>query len=153
MIQRIQTLYLIVTLIIISLLLIFPYGYFTSSDTAVYQLNHGGLIKLTDNKITQIYFNYAVTILVSIAISLDIYGIIQYKNRKKQISHCKALIYILLIISGSLFWLFFKTTSSFEHSKMSWVIFTPIIAILPTYMAMKAIKKDEELVQSADRLR
>lgn len=153
MIQRIQSLYLLVALILVSLLLIFPYGYFTSTDPGIYQLSHGGLVKIVDNKTTQIYLNYAVTILAAIAISLAIYGILQYKTRKKQISHCKALIYILLIITGSLFWLYFKTAASFEISRISWVIFTPIAAILPSYLAMKAIQKDEELVQSADRLR
>jgi hypothetical protein len=153
MIQRIQTLYLIISLVIISLLLIFPYGFFKGADEGVYQLVHGGMIKISNNIVSPVYYNYSITILCAIAISLIIYTIAYYKNRNKQISFCRWIIYLFIIMTCSLFWIYFRATSSFLFSRINWVIFAPALDILPVFLAIRAIKNDEYLVKSADRLR
>jgi hypothetical protein len=153
MIQRIQTLYLIIALVILSFIIISPFGYFISADHGIYQLSHGGLAKITGNIYTIVYVSYSVTILVAIAISFVLYAIIKFKKRGVQLLFCKWLIFLSIVLNIVLFWLYFKTAQNFETSKISWSIFMPVVSILPVYMAMRAIRKDEELVKSADRLR
>lgn len=153
MIQRIQTLYLIIALVLISLIIVFPFGYFTLANQGIYLLAHDGLVKISGNVHIPVYTSYSITVLIAMAMVFIIYAIILFKKRRVQILFCKWLIFILVILNISLFWIFFKTARNFETAKIMWSVFMPVVSILPVYMAIRSIRKDEELVRSADRLR
>jgi glucan phosphoethanolaminetransferase (alkaline phosphatase superfamily) len=96
-----------------------------------------------------------LSVLVSIAGTVLV--IFLYKDRKKQIRLCN-LLYLLqfMIVLLAVVWI--TTTLHISLSELTTrahplsLIF-PVISMWWIFMAQRAIKKDEELVRSADRIR
>jgi hypothetical protein len=87
---------------------------------------------------------------------LIFYNIFQYKNRKKQLKLGR-LTYLML--AGMIVAVIFIVRAN--HGQIDGApdlqygpsYFMPIVAILFNFLAMRAIKGDEELLKSLDRLR
>lgn len=94
---------------------------------------------------------------ISLAIIATIVVIFMYNDRKKQIRLCYSL-YILqaLIIILALVWittsLQIPLTEVISRAHPLSLIF-PVVSMWWIFMAQRAIKKDEELVRSVDRIR
>lgn len=137
MLQRIQTVYLILTLIVIGVLPFF--------------------IPLwnTDNGIT-FYFMQDIkyTIGFGLCSTLALVSIFSYNNRQNQFVMNRMNIILNLILLG--LFLYHLLNLSGETQKVSEKgigIFLPIVAIVLLVLANKSIKKDEDLVKSVDRIR
>ncbi len=90
-----------------------------------------------------------------VSIFLSVYGIMQYRNRKFQMKLVQAAI-LVQVVFGVL--VFFYADNMAELAADSSVAYSPVLAVLLVnivlYMlALRGIKKDDELVRSADRLR
>lgn len=139
MIQRIQTIWLLLAFLLSVILFVVPV--FKAGDNA---LKIGG--------------DYVAVIINVISIFLSLWAIFRYKNRKGQ----KQMTYLNVIVNiGLLAWLF-KIISNFEEiQKISfgqdgyfWIgAFLPIFTILCLILAIAGIRKDEKLLKSLDRLR
>jgi len=147
MIQRIQTLYLLVSAILISLLFIFPFAEITK-DGVLYLLNLQGII-LGSAVITN---GIAILALVGIILILHGFAILNYKKRIRQI---RLIVYTIIVMMGLFGMFFFVTHYSYAGSQVSFKIshVFPIIAIILDYLAIRAIRKDEALIRSIDRIR
>ena len=137
MVQRIQTLYLIIALVINGAR---PF-YFP-------------LWTLSNN--TEYYFmaNELYTILFGLCTTLSLISILFYKKRQHQFVLNRLTIILNLILLG----LFVYRSLSLSGetpavSEKGIGMFLPIVAIVLLVLANKAIKKDEDLVKSVDRLR
>ncbi len=137
MIQRVQSLFLIVVILCGVCLYAFPFW-------------------VGENSITRHLRNpTSVTAAVNLlSLLLAVVCLFFYKNRKLQIklSYLIAVINILL----ALVLLVFTTRvfkDDFENGHRLWPSYLPIIATIAAFMASRYIKKDEELVRSADRIR
>ena len=134
MIQRIQTVYLLLTACLMLFILFVPV-----SDT----------LFDSSRKIFYIFFS-------ALASFMSLYAISLYKNRKKQIKYCwmvmgwLSLFYAMVFLSTLSFPL---NLSYLQDYDFRYTIFFPLIAMLFTYLAIRGIKKDEKLVRSTDRLR
>ena len=81
-----------------------------------------------------------------------LFTIMDYKNRKRQITFC--ILIILLIILWSLAYLLlcqFMLEGQEFHIKVT--SFLPCISFILIILARRAIKADEALVRAADRIR
>lgn len=90
-----------------------------------------------------------------VSIFLSVYGIMQYKNRKFQMKLVQAAI-LVQVVFGVL--IFFYADGMADLAEDGSVSYSPVLAVLLVnivlYMlALRGIKKDDELVRSADRLR
>jgi hypothetical protein len=138
MIQRIQTVYLILAFIATSVLMLF---------VPLWTLNTGKLF----------YFNQdpIYTVLVGLSTMLTIISIISFKKRQNQFVMGRLNIILNLILLGLFVYrslnLSGDTTSIVSEKGIG--MFLPIVAIVLLVLANKAIKKDEDLVKSVDRLR
>ena len=97
---------------------------------------------------------YPLAILLTIILIISLITIFFYKNRIRQIRFC---IYNILLMFGSGFltWYYINNFAKKLECNVYYklpIVF-PLIAIVLTYLAFKRIKKDEELVRSADRIR
>jgi len=137
MIQRIQTLYLFLAFIAVGVL---PYVF------PLWTLDNGMDYFFMQNQI------YVVLFGLSTAITL--YSIISFKKRQTQFVANRLNIILNLILLG-LFVYHSLNVSGEAHavSKKGIGMFLPILAIILLVLANKAIKKDEDLVKSVDRLR
>ena len=84
---------------------------------------------------------------------LSIVTIFLFKNRKLQFVLGRLNILINLILLGLLIYLSLTLSGEAMVSEKGIGMFLPIIVILVLVLANKAIKKDEDLVKSVDRLR
>ena len=137
MIQRIQTIYLFIAFIITGVLpFIFP------------------LWTLADGKSYFFMQNQFYAILFGLSTTLSILSILSYKKRQTQFVLGRLNIILNLILLG--LFLYHSLNLSGETpvvSEKGIGMFLPIIAIVALVLANKAIKKDEDLVKSVDRLR
>ena len=140
MIQRIQTIYLILALVTTGILpFVFP----------IWNVSNNGTL-------SEVYFfeNTVYTALFGLSTSLSLLSILFYKKRQHQFVIGRLNIILNLILLA--LFLYRSLNLSGETimvSEKGIGMFLPIVAIVFLVLANKAIKKDEDLVKSVDRLR
>lgn len=143
MIQRIQTLYLIVAALVSGGLINLVYLW-KENDTLIYILD---LFESASLLLKSIPASFLVsTVLSLIAIFL-------FKNRKLQFVINRLNILTNLYLLGVLLYYLLSLPGETVVSEKGIGIFIPIVVILLLVLANKAIHKDENLVKSVDRLR
>jgi hypothetical protein len=158
MIQRIQTVYLSLTAIAIALLFAFPLAQFLSGNGA-YIFSVTGLKNMVPGEPPA--FNTLIflpMILVSAAVGiLSVFTIFQYKNRALQIRLTSVGVLSLIALIMGIFFLYIpmieKTTGIIPDYSKAFGIYLPLVALVFLVLANRAIKRDDKLVRSADRLR
>ena len=139
MLQRIQTIYLILAAVVTGVLpFIFP------------------LWKAqTGTEIFDFYFmqemSYAA--LFGLSTTLSIISIMGYKKRQNQFVMGRLNIILNLFLLGLFVYRLLTVSGETSVSEKGIGMFLPIVAIVFLVLANKAIKKDEDLVKSVDRLR
>lgn len=136
MIQRIQTIYLLISAII-SGGLIFVFHLWTNENDAP--------VFAKDNP------TYLLLFLGSALLSLI--SIFKYKKRQAQFVLGRLNIILNFILLGLFVYLLLISSGESQISEKGVGIFIPIFSIVFLVLANKAIKKDEDLVKSVDRLR
>jgi hypothetical protein len=147
MIQRIQTLYLLVSVILLGLLFALPFAEIVK-DGVIYLFNFKGVSVegvLKQNGII-------VTVLIAVFLALHGFAISDYKKRTRQIVVIKYTVFGLLIMLGVFFFFTSYSYNGFPISYKAGFIF-PLVAIILDILAIRAIKKDEALIRSIDRIR
>ncbi|MDE1208142.1 DUF4293 domain-containing protein [Tenacibaculum larymnensis] len=144
MIQRIQSIYLLVAGII-SGGLTFLFSLWGNSQTnTIYILDLFSGNSILEKSIPVLFF---ISALVAIA------TIFLFKNRQLQFVLNRLNILINLFLLGVLIYLSQTLSGEASVSEKGIGMFFPIIVILLLVLANRAIKKDEDLVKSVDRLR
>ena len=136
MLQRIQTVYLLLAAINSGVLIFVFHLWTTNTDALVY---------VQDN------FYYLGLFLASTVLSLiSIFG---YKNRKSQFVMNRLNIILNFILLGLFVYQSLNVSGEADVSEKGIGIVLPALSIVLLVLANKAIKKDEDLVKSVDRLR
>jgi hypothetical protein len=136
MIQRIQTIYLIITAGI-----------------------SGGLVFLfrlwTDGQGTAVYAQDEILFMALFAGSaiLALISIFMFKDRKLQFVLGRINIILNFILLGLFVYRLLSVSGEVMVSKKGIGMFLPVFSIVFLVLANKAIKRDEDLVKSVDRLR
>jgi hypothetical protein len=143
MIQRIQTIYLLIASVI-SGGLIFVFNLWKTLKENVFTLD----LFQSDSILLK-----CIPILFFISAILSIVTIFLFKNRQLQFVIGRISILINLFLLGLLIYLSLNLPGETMVSEKGIGMFLPILAILLIVLANKAIKKDEDLVKSVDRLR
>jgi len=114
---------------------------------------HNGLFKKSESELFPVYYNLSITIFIAIVIALNILAIFMYKNRPYQMKLNKISIFVLFVIFGSLIIQLFRTKTSFVGFEIKIIFFVPLFSLIFVWLAYRAIKKDDELIRSIDRIR
>jgi|SRR5690606_493390 len=157
MIQRIQTIWLLLATVVILGLFIFPYLNYIDLVGLGKKLFVTGEYSAVNNESVK-QKSFILQTLGTIVVALvPLITIFQFKNRKLQIK----LIYLsiaLVVLLGV--WMYFTATStlqlisqSFGANNIGVGFFLLPVAIILLAMALGGIRKDEKLIRSADRLR
>ena len=131
MIQRIQSIYLLVAAIAMTLI---------SFKVPVYTLNETMFMAQDDTKM------FILTIVGAI---FSLLGLFMFKNRKFQMKLIRLTVLIQMIIGVRLFMLFNK----FEVVLNNTLLFLMAFSLIALIMAYRGVKKDDDLVRSVDRIR
>ena len=149
MIQRIQTVYLLLVAILMVVMMSFPVGNLIAADYTVTQFTNLAL-EAADGTVD--YAPWAMFALLLIIGVIALATIFLYKKRILQIR--LTLFNIILLIGYYavliIFVLMLKGNNSFVPS---WTLCLPLISIVLDWLAIRAIGKDEMLVKAYERLR
>lgn len=163
MIQRIQTLLLLLAACFAVAVIFVPIGNVVDQTTLQPLYEYGALsLKPMEAGVAGngIYSTAYVAILWIVSALLSVVSIFMYKNRPRQITMNSINMLVMLAALGMMLYVYpnifferhqFVTDRTFvDFNKWILISIVPAIAIV---VANRAIKKDERLVRAADRLR
>jgi hypothetical protein len=148
MLQRVQTLYLIGSIVLFILMLCFPIGYLSIGKVTA-PLNVFGF------QIGQVHHSTLIIAIVSfISLICQIAIILLFNNRLLQLRLVifnivlQVAFYIAVIASVMIY-----SDDAVSSFSVGWAIFIPVVTIVLNVLAYRAIRKDEALVRSLNHLR
>lgn len=156
MIQRIQTVYLFVVFLNSVLIFFFPFCAYAGSAGS-YTFHIFGMVQLS-NEIPVILERTVPLLILNIVIGLiSITTIFLFKKRMLQVKLGRLLLLLLTIFLAVLFYYsdkFMEFLPGEDTSKTYMAgTYLPVLSFIFTFLANRAIRRDEELVRSADRIR
>ncbi|MDR2907642.1 MAG: DUF4293 domain-containing protein [Bacteroidales bacterium] len=156
MIQRKQTIYLILSALSFVLLFIFPFANFPLGTELICNISILGIQDMPLDSTNYLFF--IMQVLATGVIALTGVSVFMYTKRPLQIRLCAFAFIVNILIIGAMF-----LTSSVISNELRLPEHTPVNYLFPTYipmvtlilimMAQRAIRKDEAMVQSLNRLR
>ena len=154
MIQRIQSFYLLLVVVLMGVTLFAPISMFTVESGEVFTLSAFSLASDLQSQST-----IWMGILLCLATVLPLVTIFLFNNRVLQIRLCAVEIVLLLgciAFMAIYFWL--SGANALEdaviiHRQFGWAAIMPIVALVFSALAARATFKDEVLVRSLDRIR
>ena len=135
MIQRIQSVYLFLVILVNSLATFF----------------FADALDKTANLINEISFEYHIYFLIIVVLSL--WGLLTFKNRSFQLKTGRINLVLNFVALGFLAYWLLILPGEINFSEKGIELVIPVISIVFIILAQKAIKRDDELVKSADRFR
>ncbi|MEP2058432.1 MAG: DUF4293 domain-containing protein [Maribacter litoralis] len=136
MIQRIQSLYLVIVAILTGILPFFFNLWIDVDGTEVYANN--------EMLISIVFYACAV---------LAIWSMVQFKNRKSQFVINRLNMILNVFLLGFFVYRSLNLSGEASVSEKGIGMLIPVFSIIFLVLANRAIKKDEDLVKSVDRLR
>jgi len=143
MIQRIQSIYLLIASLV-SGGLVFVFNLWSNLKEQIFAL---------DLLMRESFLLKVIPLLFLLSAVVSFLDIFLFKNRKLQFVIGRLIILINLFLLGLLIYVSLTLPGEISISKKGIGMFLPILVVLLIVLANKAIKKDEDLVKSVDRLR
>ena len=149
MIQRIQTIYLLVVSILMIVCMCTSVGSIISADNEISAFTN---LSITMADGTKDYAPWALFVILLLVAALSFGTIFMFKKRMLQI---RLTIFSIVMLIGyyltlATFIFMLADNASFTPS---WTICLPFVAIVLNWLAIRAIGADEALVKAYDRLR
>ena len=153
MIQRVQSLFMLISIIAVVATFFVPIGSMADETGVLHMTPYGVQEPESGQKMaSNNYYFYAP---LTVSLVLTIRALLAFRNRKAQIMALK-LTFLLFAVTFVLMALYVNDVqTSLQGMKFALGIgfFLPLAATALNWLAARAIKKDEELVKSVDRIR
>ena len=154
MIQRKQTLFLLLAALLVLSTWLFPIASYRST-AEIYELMTYGLYTADGIKVKDADLKMPFSILLSLLVLALVIAIFMYKNRPRQMRFVRGSYLLMLAIIAFMFITDNSVGAYLEGAErtfgLSFVM--PLVALVLTVMAERGIRADEKLVRSMDRLR
>ncbi|MFW6327776.1 MAG: DUF4293 domain-containing protein [Bacteroidota bacterium] len=151
MIQRIQTIYLLFALIMMVLPFFIPYVEVMGQDGQTYHLMGQG-IYTEDGQLLE--YTYPTLIILAVSAIFSLVIIFLYKKRLLQLRLSVINLFLMLgsvVLMAYYLFQFHQNEPGLIRYDFGFIF--PVIAFILTILAFRAIKKDEILIRSAERIR
>ena len=158
MLQRIQTIYLAIVAIACILLFFFPLANYYDELQGNYKFFIYGIRSMDPEPrvLFSLYFTIPLIFLVVASFIFTVSTIFLFKNRPLQIRLCAFNMLTNIVLIMVIFFFYatkIKTLTQTEPEYNYTGMALPLVSLLFLVLANKAIKRDEALVKSTDRLR
>jgi glucan phosphoethanolaminetransferase (alkaline phosphatase superfamily) len=157
MIQRIQTVFLFLSIVAVVAMLFAPLWTKTNLQTGdLAQLTPTALTYTRQTAVVSQQSTIYIAVLAFVSITFAFLSIFTYKNRMRQVLYNLLNILVLIAILGCLIYFSAKGEKFFSEpaqGNFGLGYFMPAIAVLMNSLANRFIRRDEKLVKSVDRLR
>ncbi len=154
MIQRKQTLMLILALVLTATLFFQELGLFVTAEN-LFELNFYSLTDITDaNNPTIVYLLAPLAVLIVLVNIFNLLAIFLFKKRPLQMRVCGLNVGILIGLVGIIVYLNYAIADDLATEwHLSSTLIIPLVAAFLNFFAYRAISDDEALIQSLNRLR
>lgn len=151
MLQRIQTVYLFLALVLTVVCLCLPVATFHEAELGGYTVMTN-LWKATPEgmRVLSVWPMFAVLLLTC---PITVFAIFLFKNRMLQARLCVVNILLILVWMALCAYYVFATQPESCHLEMSFTAALPAVSLILYILARRSIIKDEKLVRAADRIR
>lgn len=162
MIQRRQTIFMLLTAILSALLFFMPLASFEAGDN-VMKFTIFGIQNPIDTLTLSKSYTWPLVVLTILMTILPIFAIFKYKKRELQVKLCHLVMLLNLVFIGIVF-LYYDNDiqqiiaavegDSYELDVACFIgMVLPLVNLVLEILAVRGIKKDIELLKSVDRLR
>lgn len=155
MIQRIQTLYLLLVVVLTTVTFFSPVaGLQHAEQAAIYEMSYRGLFEMNVSGNNMLANTWMLTALMALIPLLSFITIILFKKRMLQI---RLIIFNIVLMAGFYglmfiyLWQFGKSLEASLYLEIPAAF--PLVGIILSIMAIRAIGKDEALIKSLNRIR
>lgn len=152
MIQRIQSVYLLLVTILLVVAMCMPVGQFIGADgIAVHVFKPLG-VSLADGSFHSTWGLFGILLLSAI---IALCTIFLFRNRMLQVRMTifSSILLIGYYVAFLVFMFVLKGDLDAMTFQLGWALCLPAVAIVLNYLAFRAIYRDEFMVKAADRLR
>ena len=157
MLQRVQSVLLLAASVLMLLVFIWPLASFYSTQSGIMEMYAYKLkiIAATQGEISvSPVLTGFISLLAVATAGVCIYSISLYKNRIRQVKVTRMALVVNIVFIVVVFALTDYIRKAVNITpEYGTAAFFPVVALMFQLLAMRFIKKDEELVKSADRLR
>jgi len=152
MIQRIQTLFLLVVAILMGSLYFFPIAQLFGDQQEIYEFYFNGLRLMGEEELY--VATWPTFLLLSVIVFIAFFSIFLFRKRVLQM---RVNLFNIVLMLGYLGLNYFYI-QNFDKQMDGKVVYNlvavfPIISVIFTYLAIRSIGKDEALIRSIDRIR
>ena len=154
--QRIQTIYLILVILLMTAGILLPSAeFFNAEKNITYLLDSRGIIEISQqDTVNKLASTNPLTFLFGLILFVTTFSIFKFQDRKKQFRLATiSTILILIYIIAFIVFIFYAKNKLYADFSFQYPAVFPVIALILSYLAMRGISKDEKLVRSLDRLR
>ena len=153
MIQRIQTLYLFIAFVLMLLLFFFPLAEILSGEGQLYTFRFDGLYYAGHE--TVYIQTVPPIILLSVIVAINFISIFLYRQRITQMRINFINLILMLGYAGLVYFYVRDFSTTLDSEVVTYKLFDafPFVSAIFTYLAIRAIGKDEALIRSIDRIR
>ncbi len=153
MLQRAQSIYIIIAAGMLLGFLIFPVAEIININFQIYDFKLAKPVIFKDNSNINLT-SMILQISSWFILAITIISFLLYKTRKKQVKLCILIIIFLLVLNVAVFYFLshFIPGSGYKVYYKLPMLF-PVFGAIFLYLAIIGIRKDERLVKSYDRLR
>ncbi len=138
MLQRIQSVFLLLALVLLGLIFVLPFAVMV--DAQANESVYSGV-------------QMPALVLQIIVFVTTLATVFLYKNRVLQIRLSALNCVILLVYQAFAIWQVYQLSLLADATRVKVAIIFPVLAVILTLVAMRGMAKDEALVKSLDRLR
>lgn len=155
MIQRIQTLYLLLVVIVTTVTFFSPFaGLQNAEQAAIYEMSYRGLFEMNTSGDIRLANIWTLTALMAIVPLISLITVFLFKKRLLQIRLIISNIILMAGFYGLMFiylWQYGEALDASLYLEIPAAF--PLVGIILSIMAIRAIAKDEALVKSLNRIR
>lgn len=155
MIQRIQTLFLLLIVILSAITFFSPVaGLYNATENIQYQLDYRGISKITSGTTTLTENTWALS---ATGIMIPVVALLTIFLFKKRILQMRLTVFNAVLMAGYYGMLFMYLFFAQAKLEAKWFLEItaafPLICIVLAFLAIRGIAKDEALVKSLNRIR
>jgi hypothetical protein len=155
MIQRAQSIYLFLVVVLMSLFLLFPIADLITNESVTLKLYSYGLKRFTNGDSQKLMSAFPLLILAVVIAIINFYDIFLFNKRTTQMRLCVYNILLMIGLIALSFYYFRVVNKAYEIAYHNFKIaaIMPVFCIVLNIMAFSGIRKDELLVKTYERLR
>lgn len=152
MIQRIQTLFLLISLGLLISMFFFPFAELKDIQDKILSWDIIGVKAIAAK--TYLLFTIHLLIIVATAVIVIIISLLKYRKRILQIRLCIFNILLLIGFYGMMFYLVNNVkTQFFATIHYAVPVLFPVFSVILLFLSIKGINRDINLLRSYDRIR